>query len=371
MSFTEFDLDPKIQAGISACGYKEPTAIQTQAIEPALSGRDVMGLAQTGTGKTAAFVLPILERLMHGKRGRVRSLILSPTRELAEQTLEHIETLGRRTGLKAVSVYGGVSKGGQIRKIRSGVDIVVACPGRLLDLMNDRAVNLSSVEVLVLDEGDRMLDMGFMPDIRKILKHLPRERQNMLFSATMPADISRLAGDILVSPARVQVDHEQPLKQIDQCLYPVKRIPKPDMLLHLLQEKRGQATLIFTRTKHMATKLAKRLNTAGLRAKDLQGNMSQNNRQRVLSGFKKGQFNILVATDIASRGIDVSRIDHVVNYDMPDTAEAYTHRIGRTGRADKSGEASTFVEPKNFRLVKIIERAQNQRLPRKTLATPA
>jgi ATP-dependent RNA helicase RhlE len=203
------------------------------------------------------------------------------------------------------------------------------------------------------------------------LKHLPRERQNMLFSATMPADISRLAGDILVSPARVQVDHEQPLKQIDQCLYPVKRMPKSDMLLHLLQEKHGQATLIFTRTKHMATKLAKRLNTAGLRAKDLQGNMSQNNRQRVLSGFKRGQFNILVATDIASRGIDVSRIDHVVNYDMPDTAEAYTHRIGRTGRADKSGEASTFVEPKNFRLVKIIERAQNQRLTRKTLSTPA
>ncbi|MFP4658110.1 MAG: DEAD/DEAH box helicase [Desulfonatronovibrionaceae bacterium] len=372
MDFTQFELDGKIQAGIKACGFEKPTPIQARAIQPGLEGRDIMGLAQTGTGKTAAFVLPILERLMRGKRGRIRSLILSPTRELAEQTLEHIETLGRRTGLKAVSVYGGVSKGGQIRKIRSGVDIVVACPGRLLDLMNDRAVNLSSVEVLVLDEGDRMLDMGFMPDIRKILKHLPRERQNMLFSATMPADISRLAGDILVSPARVQVDHEQPLKQIEQCLYPVKQTPKPEMLLRLLRAKKeNKATLIFTRTKHMATKLAKRLNTAGLRARDLQGNMSQNNRQRVLSGFKRGQFNILVATDIASRGIDVSRIDHVVNYDMPDTAEAYTHRIGRTGRAANNGEASTFVEPKNFRLVKIIEKAQNKSIPKKFLPDPA
>ncbi|MGM0611657.1 MAG: DEAD/DEAH box helicase [Thermodesulfobacteriota bacterium] len=371
MNFSEFQFNSKIQAGIKSCGYKNPTPIQEKAITPVLNGRDVMGLAQTGTGKTAAFVLPILEKLVQGKRGRIRSLILSPTRELAEQTLEHIQTLGRRTGIKAVSVYGGVSKFGQVKKIRSGVDIIVACPGRLLDIMNDRAVNLSAVEILVLDEGDRMLDMGFMPDIKKIIKKLPGKRQNMLFSATMPSDISRLAGEILSDPVKVQVDHERPLQGITQSLYPVQRRSKPEMLLALLQEKQAGATLVFTRTKHMATKLAKRLNSAGMRAMDLQGNMSQNNRRRVMQGFKNGNFNILVATDIASRGIDVSRIEHVVNYDMPDTKEAYTHRIGRTGRAARSGEASTFVESKHFGLVRAIERSQSQKMQRKTLPSPA
>ncbi len=371
MQFANFPFHSKVQAGIQACGYTNPTAVQEKAIPPALEGRDLLGLAQTGTGKTAVFVLPILERLLQGKKGRVRSLVLSPTRELAEQTLEFFQALGRKTGLRAVSVYGGVSKAGQIQKIRSGADIIVACPGRLLDLMNDRAVNLSAVEVLVLDEGDRMLDMGFMPDIRKILQRLPEERQNMLFSATMPGDIRRLAEDILNNPLWVQVDHEQPLQGITQSLYPVKRMPKPEMLLHLLQQKKNEATLVFTRTKHMATKLAKRLCSAGMQARDLQGNMSQNNRRRVLQGFKNGHFNILVATDVASRGIDVARIAHVINYDMPDTAEAYTHRIGRTGRATRSGEASTFVEPKDFGLVQAIERAQDQRLQRKAINNPA
>ncbi len=372
MDFTEFELSSSIQTGIKLCGYHEPTAIQNQALPAALAGQDVMGLAQTGTGKTAAFVLPILERLLNGPRGRTRSLVLSPTRELAEQTLEHFQSLGRKTGLRSVSIYGGVSKGGQIKKIRSGVEIVVACPGRLLDIMNDRAIKLSSVECLVLDEGDRMMDMGFMPDIRKIIKKLPQERQNMLFSATMPSDIKSLADDILNEPAQIKVNHKTPLKGITQSLYPVKRMSKTEMLLTLLQEKRAEgATLIFTRTKHMATKLAQRLNTAGMRAKDLQGNMSQNNRSKVLQDFKRGRFNILVATDIASRGIDVTRIAHVVNFDMPDTTEAYTHRIGRTGRAEQAGEASTFVEPKNLHLVKAIERAQNKKLPRKTLPSPA
>jgi ATP-dependent RNA helicase RhlE len=367
MNFSECHFHPTIQAGIKACGYTTATPIQSQAISPALEGRDVMGLAQTGTGKTAAFALPILEKLVHGRRGRLRSLVLSPTRELAEQTLEEFQALGRKTGLRAVSVYGGVSKFGQVSKIRSGADIVVACPGRLLDLMQDRAVDLSKVEFLVLDEGDRMLDMGFMPDIRKIIQNLPSKRQNMLFSATMPQDINRLAEDILNDPVRIKVDHERPLESITQCLYPVERMPKPEMLLTLLQQKQEEATLIFTRTKHMATKLAKRLNSAGFQARDLQGNMSQNNRRRVLDGFKKGSFTILVATDIASRGIDVARIDHVINYDMPDTAEAYTHRIGRTGRASRSGEASTFVESANYGLVKAIERRQKQRLQRKRL----
>jgi ATP-dependent RNA helicase RhlE len=371
MHFSEFDFDPKIAAGIKSCGYTQPTPIQEQAIPHALAGGDVMGLAQTGTGKTAAFALPIVEHLLQGRRGRPRSLILAPTRELAEQTFEFLNPFCRKTGLRAVTVYGGVSKPAQISRIRSGVDIIVACPGRLLDLVNDRAVNLSHIQSLVLDEGDRMLDMGFMPDIRRILDLLPAKRQNMLFSATMPADIRHLAEEILHDPAWVQVDHEQPLSNISQCLYQVQRMPKTQMLLALLTEKKDEATLIFTRTKHMATKLAKQLNSAGLRARDLQGNMSQNNRRRVLQDFKRGGFNILVATDVASRGIDVTRIGHVINYDMPDTAESYTHRIGRTGRAARAGKASSFVESKDFRLVRAIERGQDRRLQRKSLHAAA
>jgi len=367
MNFSEFELDPGIQSGIRACGYTTPTAIQEQAIPHALKGRDVMGLAQTGTGKTAAFVLPVLEHLMHGKHGKPRALVLSPTRELAEQTLGFFAVLGRQTGLRGVSVYGGVSRSGQVQKIRSGVDIVVACPGRLLDLMRDRAVDLSGVQTLVLDESDRMLDMGFMPDIRSIIQHLPAARQNMLFSATMPKDIRVLAEEILQNPVRVQVKHEQALQGITQCLYTVGRGSKAEMLLTLLQQKQSRATLVFTRTKHMATRLARRLSQAGFRARDLQGNMSQNNRRRVMQDFRKGGFNILVATDIASRGIDVSRISHVINYDMPDTAETYTHRIGRTGRASGSGEASTFAEPKDFSLIRAIEQGQALRLQRKSL----
>ena len=367
MNFSEFELDPRIQAGIKACGYTTPTAIQEQAIPVGLQGRDVMGLAQTGTGKTAAFVVPALQRILQGKRGKPRVLVLSPTRELAEQTHEFFTALGRKTGLKCVSVYGGVSRSGQVQKIRSGVEIVVACPGRLLDLARDRAVNLSQVETLVLDESDRMLDMGFMPDIRSIMKMLPPKRQNMLFSATMPADIRILADEILEDPVRVQVNHERALDSISQCLYPVKRRPKAEMLIDLLSEKQDGATLVFTRTKHMATRIARRLSQAGFRARDLQGNMSQNNRQRVMKDFKRGSFNILVATDIASRGIDVAGIGHVVNFDMPDTAESYTHRIGRTGRADSCGDASTFVEPKDFGLIRAIERLQSQKLQRKSI----
>jgi ATP-dependent RNA helicase RhlE len=370
MNFTEFAFHQKIQDGIDACGYTSPTAIQEQAIPPALLGRDVMGLAQTGTGKTAAFVLPILQRILKGPRGRLRALVLAPTRELAEQTHEFFRALGRKTSIRCVPVYGGVGKPGQVRRIRAGAEVVVACPGRLLDLMNDRAVDLSGVEVLVLDEGDRMLDMGFLPDIRRILQRMPARRQNMLFSATMPQDILRLASEILKEPARVQVDHDRPLQGISQCLYPVERMAKPEMLLALLRRRKDQATLVFTRTKHMATKLARRLNSEGLQARDLQGNMSQNSRTRVLQGFKDGDFNILVATDVASRGIDVTRIAHVVNYDAPDTTEAYTHRIGRTGRAACTGEASTFVEPKDSGLIRAIERAQDRRIRRKSLVTP-
>ena len=371
MNFTEFELNREIQTGIKACGYESPTQVQEETIPPALSGKDIISLAQTGTGKTAAFLLPILERIKSGKRGRIKSLILSPTRELAEQTLEFIQILGKKTGLRGVSVYGGVSKYNQIQKIKSGADIVVACPGRLLDLINDRAVDLSSVDTLVLDEGDRMLDMGFMPDIRNILEQLPERRQNMLFSATMPKDISHLAEEILNDPVWIKSCHEQALEGIDQCLYPVKGMSKQEMLVNLLEQRGSQATLVFTKTKHMATKLSKKLNAAGMRAKDLQGDMSQKNRRYVLQGFRNGNFNILVATDVASRGIDVNRIAHVINYDMPDTTEAYTHRIGRTGRVSSSGEASTFVEPREFGLIKAIEKAQDRRLKRKKMDNPA
>ncbi|MFO8032115.1 MAG: DEAD/DEAH box helicase [Desulfohalobiaceae bacterium] len=368
MNFKEFSLDSKVQAGITACGYTQPTPVQEKTIPAVLQGQDVLGLAQTGTGKTAAFVLPILQHLLQEKRGKVRSLVLSPTRELAEQTLEFVQALGKHTGLRGVSVYGGVSKFKQVQKIRSGVEIVVACPGRLLDILNDRALNLSCVQSLVLDEADRMLDMGFMPDIRSILKLLPQKRQNMLFSATMPKDIKSLAAEILNSPVQIQIDHQQSLQSIEQCLYPVQGMPKTEMLLSLLQAQEAQATLVFTRTKHMATKLAKQLSASGFRARDLQGNMSQNDRRQVLQGFKKGCFNVLVATDVASRGLDVSRITHVINFDMPDTPEAYTHRIGRTGRAASSGVASTFVETKDQGLVKVIERSQARRIQRKSLA---
>lgn len=371
MNFSDLELHPKLQAGIAACEYKRPTAIQEQAIPPALAGRDLMGLAQTGTGKTAAFVLPVLQRLLREKRQGIRCLVLSPTRELAEQTSQAFGDLGRKTGLRSVSVYGGVSKGWQKKRIRSGAEIVVACPGRLLDLIEDRAVDLSAIEALVLDEGDRMLDMGFLPDIRSILQRLPAQRQSMLFSATMPRDINSLAEEILQNPIRLQVDQDKPLEGITQCLYPVQGKSKSNMLLELLRDRGSEATLVFTRTKHMAEKLAQRLNKAGLCAKGLQGNMSQNNRNRVLREFRNGGFNILVATDVASRGIDVTRIAHVINYDMPDTAEAYTNRIGRTGRAFRSGQASTFVEPKEFGLVRNIERVQKRRLQRRTLNSPA
>lgn len=368
MIFTDFPLDSKIQAGIAGCGYTLPTPVQEKTIPAALQGRDVLGLAQTGTGKTAAFVLPILQSLLQNRRGKVRSLVLSPTRELTEQTLEFVQALGKHTGLCGVSVYGGVSKFRQVQKIRSGVDIAVACPGRLLDILNDKVLNLSCVQTLVLDEADRMLDMGFMPDIRSILTLLPQKRQNMLFSATMPRDIGSLASEILNDPVQIKIDHQQSLQGIEQCQYPVQGMSKTEMLLSILQAKKAQATLVFTRTKHMATKLAKVLSASGLRARDLQGNMSQNNRRQVLQGFKKGSFNILVATDVASRGLDVTRIAHVINFDMPDTPEAYTHRIGRTGRAASRGEASTFVEAKDQGLIRVIERSQARRIQRKSLA---
>jgi ATP-dependent RNA helicase RhlE len=367
VKFESFQLHPNIMAGVKAQGYTTPTPIQRHAIPQVMQGRDIMGLAQTGTGKTAAFVLPILERLLQGPHGRVRALIIAPTRELAEQIHESIKELGRQTKLHSATIYGGVGVNPQIQKLRAGVEVVVACPGRLLDHINQGTIRLSSLEVLVLDEADRMFDMGFLPDIRRILKHVPTKRQTLLFSATMPDDIRRLAHDILHDPVTVQVGHTTPINTVSHALYPVEQHLKTALLLELLRHTDTGSVLIFTRTKHRAKRVAQQLEKAGYKAASLQGNLSQNRRQAALDGFRDGSFQVLVATDIAARGIDVSSISHVINYDIPDTVDAYTHRIGRTGRASKTGDAFTLITQEDESLVRSIERALGAKIERRTL----
>jgi len=367
MEFSDFNLHPEVAAGIKATGYLRPTPIQEQAIPPALKGHDLMGLAQTGTGKTAAFTLPILDRLIRGPRGHVRALIVAPTRELAEQIHEVFASLGGRTRLRSMTIYGGVNIKPQVRSLRNGVEIVVACPGRLLDHFSQRTIDLSRVEVLVLDEADRMFDMGFLPDVRKIVKALPAQRQTLLFAATMPADVRGLAREILRAPVTVQANYAAPISTVAHALYPVEQHLKTALLLELLRHTDTGSVLIFTRTKHRAKRLGQQLENAGYRAASLQGNLSQNKRQSALDGFRDGSHQILVATDIAARGIDVSSISHVINYDMPDTVDAYTHRIGRTGRAAKTGDAFTFTTREDGEMVRIIERVLGGRVERRTL----
>ena len=367
MNFEQFSLDPRLQAGIRAVGYTDPTPIQQQAIPVVLQGRDVLGLAQTGTGKTAAFALPILQRLTTGPLRRVRALIVAPTRELAEQIHEAIGELGQKTKVRSVTVYGGVGKGPQVSALQRGVEIVVACPGRLLDLIGEKAVDLSQVEVLVLDEADRMCDMGFLPDIRRILKHLPQKRQTLFFSATMPDDIRELADSILNNPVTVQIGMIAPAKTVAHALYPVLQNLKTDMMLAMLDQLAIGRALIFTRTKYRARNLARKLERQKYRAAALQGNMSQNQRQKAINGFRDGKVDILVATDIAARGIDVPEISHVINFDMPDTVDAYTHRIGRTGRAEETGEAFTFTAPEDEAMVRDIERLLGKPIERRRL----
>ncbi|HZW03545.1 MAG TPA: DEAD/DEAH box helicase [Anaerolineaceae bacterium] len=356
MTFETFSFHPQIRAGITAAGYTAPTPIQHHTIPSVLAGKDVLGLAQTGTGKTAAFVLPILQRLMKGPRGQLRALVLAPTRELAEQTHAAIGMLGRNTGLRSLTVYGGVSAQPQIRSLRGGVDIVVACPGRLLDLMGQKLVDLSRIEIVVLDEADRMFDMGFLPDIRRILKALPTPRQTLMFSATMPPEIRALANDMLHAPVTVELGITRPVGTVRQAWVPVEQAQKTESLLTLLYAAGNGQILIFTRTKHRAKKLADQLSRAGFSATSLQGNLSQNRRQEAMDRFRTGRVQIMVATDIAARGIDVSQVTHVINYDMPDTADAYTHRIGRTGRMEKLGKAFTLVTPEDRPMVRTIER---------------
>ncbi|MEW6334815.1 MAG: DEAD/DEAH box helicase, partial [Thermodesulfobacteriota bacterium] len=337
------------------------------AIPPALEGRDLIGTAQTGTGKTAAFVLPILHKLLNGPRNRSRVLIVTPTRELAEQIHQVIRELGAGTGIRSATIYGGVGMGPQVNALRNGVEILVACPGRLLDHIDQGNARLNGIQFLVLDEADRMFDMGFLPDIRRILKKVPVRRQTLLFSATMPMDVRYLAEEAMRDPVTAQAGDSGPASTVSHALYPVEPHLKTALLMKLLHRTSTDSVLVFTRTKHRATRLATRMKRAGFAAISLQGDMSQQSREKALTGFRDGTYRILVATDIASRGIDVSSISHVINYDMPDTVDAYTHRIGRTGRAERTGDAFTFVTSEDGSSVLEIERALGQKLENRIL----
>jgi len=362
MSFEKFKLDEKILAGVVAAGYRKPTPIQAQSIPPIMAEKDIMGLAQTGTGKTAAFVLPILQRLMQGQRGPIRALIIAPTRELSEQTYESILQLGRKTGLCSTTIYGGVSISNQINRLRSRVDIISACPGRLLDHIGRGTIDLSSVEVLVLDEADHMFDMGFLPDVRRIVKHLPAKRQTLLFSATMPSEIRSLADDLLRDPIHIQIGDSAPVMTVSHTFYPVQTEQKTALLKDILEKTDTQSVLVFTRTKSRAKSLAEQLNRIGHKVTSLHGNLTQQKRKQSLDGFRDGRYEVMIATDIAARGIDVTRISHVINYDMPATADAYTHRIGRTGRAMKTGDAFTFITGQDAELLRSLKKLLGEKL---------
>lgn len=349
MSFEQLGLAAPLLKALAKEGYTNPTPIQQQAIPHALNGKDILGLAQTGTGKTAAFALPILQHLMKEPPGKgyryTRALILTPTRELAVQITESFETYGRHTGLKQEMIFGGVAQTPQVLALRDGVDILIATPGRLLDLMNQGYVHLDYLEAFVLDEADRMLDMGFIHDVKKVIKHLPAHRQTMLFSATMPKEISSLAASLLHQPVRVEVTPvSSTVDTIDQSVYFIPKAHKNTLLLHLLEEKNIRRTLVFTRTKHGADKIAKHLKKANIKADAIHGDKTQTARQNALVNFKAGKLKVLVATDIAARGIDVDALEHVINYDLPDVPETYVHRIGRTGRAGASGIAISFCD---------------------------
>ena len=367
MNFNQFNLDPRLNEGIIKAGYHNPTPIQTSAIPLALTGHDMIGTAQTGTGKTAAFVLPILHKLLTGKGKRTRALIITPTRELAQQIHQAIGSLRGGTNIRSIAIYGGVGAGPQIDALHRGVEIVVATPGRLLDHIQNKHAKLGGVEVLVLDEADRMLDMGFLPDIMRILKHVPARRQTMLFSATFPKEIEHLADRTLHKPKRVAIGLARPAHTVAHTLYPVPHHLKKGLLIKLLQQTNTNSVLIFTRTKHRAHRLTKQIAASGYKVTSLHGNRTQGQRRSALAGFKQGKYQIMVATDIAARGLDIDSISHVINYDMPGTADAYIHRIGRTGRAKRTGEAFTLITPDDYALVQKIEKIMKQKLPQRTL----
>ncbi|HEX5810311.1 MAG TPA: DEAD/DEAH box helicase [Anaerolineales bacterium] len=366
MNFEQFNLDSRLMQGINSAGYETATPIQEAAIPAAVRGRDIIGTAQTGTGKTAAFVLPILNRLLDGPRGMPRALIVTPTRELAEQIYQVVRALSAGTRLKSTTIYGGVGANRQIKALKEGVDILVATPGRLLDLLQQRYVRLERIEILVLDEADRMFDMGFLPDVRRIIKAVPVQRQTMLFSATFPPEVEQLAAQSLRDPQRIAMGLSRPAHTVTHALYPVPSHLKSALLLKLLKQTATDSVLVFTRTKHRAEKLARQIAHAGFRVTSLHSNRTQGQREQALRGFKTGHFQIMVATDIAARGLDVESISHVINYDMPDTADAYIHRIGRTGRAQRTGDAFTLVSPEDSDMIRTLERIMGP-LKRETL----
>ena len=345
MNFKEFNFEKRIMAQIDAVGYKEATPIQSQAIPLILEGNDVLGLAKTGTGKTAAFVLPILEKIAttKGKGRGVRALIIAPTRELAEQINNTVLQLGKQIGIKSLAVYGGTSVKKQIDVLKLGVDIVVGCPGRILDHINQGNLGLTKLEFLVLDEADHMLDMGFLKDIEKIVKCTPKKKQSLFFSATMPKEIKALAFKVLQKNHKtVEVEYKEPVKLIEHELYYINHDDKKSKLLDIMKDSEIESVIVFTNGKHKARHLSKMLQIKGFKAVNFQGNLSQNQRDAALSGFRSGESTILVATDIAARGLDIPQVTHVINFDLPKTVEAFTHRSGRTGRANKSGKVISF-----------------------------
>jgi len=365
LPFTTLKLHPNLIRGIKDLGFARPTPIQAEAIPPALAGRDVLASAMTGSGKTAAFLLPILQRLLERPRGTTRGLVLTPTRELAVQILEDLNDLAIHTPITAAAVIGGVGMGPQEHAFRSGVDVIIATPGRLLDHMRSPYAKLGGLEHLVLDEADRMLDMGFLPEIRRILRHLPAKRQTLFFSATMPAPIAALTREMLKDPATIQLNRQVgPAVGITQAVYPVAQELKSSLLTVLLSRGEIREALVFTRTKHRANRVAEFLIRQGVNAERIHGNRSQSQRTAALAGFKSGKFRVLVATDIAARGIDVEELGHVVNFDVPKVPDDYIHRVGRTARAEATGDAFTFVSPEEEPELRQIERALGRRLPR-------
>ncbi len=369
MSFESLGLRAELLRAVSEKGYSKPTPIQLQAIPPILEGRDIMGGAQTGTGKTAGFTLPLLQRLMLTNKGAnnirtPRALVITPTRELAAQVAESVETYGKHLPLKSAVIFGGVKINPQIQKLRSGVDVLVATPGRLLDHVSQKTVNLANVEILVLDEADRMLDMGFIHDIRKVLALLPKQKQTLLFSATFSQEMKTLADKLLKSPTLIEVARRNiTAESVTQVVHPVDKKRKRELLSFLIGSNNWKQVLVFTRTKHGANRLTEQLTNDGILSAAIHGNKSQGARTRALANFKSGQVRVLVATDIAARGLDIDQLPHVVNFELPNVAEDYVHRIGRTGRAGNEGEAMSLVCVDELKLLKDIERLIKRDIP--------
>ena len=364
-SFRALNLHPDFLASIEAAGFTAPTPVQAKAIPPGMAGRDVLACAMTGSGKTAAFLLPLFERLRTLPRGKTRALVLTPTRELAAQIVEHGEALTGNSRIRLAPIYGGVGISPQLQAFKSGVDIMVACPGRLLDILDRPGMRLPDLEILVLDEADRMLDMGFLPDVKKVLARIPKPKQTLFFSATLPPQIVDLSQNLLKNPVMIDVERQvAPSTQVEQAAYPVPEASKRHLLLELLRRGKLDQVLVFTRTKHRADRLADFLKKHGVEADRIHANRSQNQRTKALADFKDGVCQVLVATDIAARGIDVEALPHVVNYDVPNVPEDYVHRIGRTGRAAATGDAFTFVSPAEEGFLRAIERVVGQRIDR-------